>query len=391
MDLFRFWRIFWVDATTAETIKLSVQDIAADPDARVAGVEGSAESVLRWLSRVDFEWLIIFDNAGDDPRVVSGYFPGGNRGNILFTSRNQALRRYVSPEACAEVEKMEEDDAISLLLKSALLDESSEGAKQASRLIVKELCFLPLAVDQAGAAIANGLCNVGDYLQMYLEHRKELLAYPMFGGASNYGRAVYGSWDLSFEAIKARDSQAGRTAIFILQMFAFFHHENIGEEIFKAAAEAAEEACLGNGSDSDMDFLQDNIILHQVLQLDKGGNWDPLFFREGIQVLLSFSLIKKAAIGNTYSVHPLVHSWSHDRMLPEEQWIKYACSHILSSSISFQFTSEHCAFRQRLLPHIKVNLHDIQLEMPSFYNDKQYTNFALVFYEGGYWKDAEEL
>jgi hypothetical protein len=148
----------------------------------------------------------------------------------------------------------------------------SEEAKDVSKLIVKELCFLPLAVDQAGAAIANGLCNINDYLRMYSEHRKELLAYPMFGGASNYGRAVYGTWDLSFDAIKARQSQAGKTAIFILQTFAFLHHENIGEEIFKAAAESSKEPSLGNGSDSNMDFLQNNIVLHQLLQLDKGGH-----------------------------------------------------------------------------------------------------------------------
>ena len=61
--LVRFWRVFWVDATTADTIELSLRDIAADPDAQACRVERSAKSVLQWLSRVERDWLIMFDNA----------------------------------------------------------------------------------------------------------------------------------------------------------------------------------------------------------------------------------------------------------------------------------------------------------------------------------------
>ena len=37
MIMHRFWRIFWVDATNAETMELSLQDLANDPDARASG------------------------------------------------------------------------------------------------------------------------------------------------------------------------------------------------------------------------------------------------------------------------------------------------------------------------------------------------------------------
>src|SRR6202035_5347461 len=91
---------------------------------------------------------------------------------------------------------------ISLLLKAAFLDDTSE-LRQASQPIVKELCFLPLEVDQAGAAIGCGLCDMNDYLQMYSECRQTLLAHSSFEGASNYGRAVYTTWELSFLALEA--------------------------------------------------------------------------------------------------------------------------------------------------------------------------------------------
>jgi hypothetical protein len=91
------------------------------------------------------------------------------------------------------------------------------------------------------------------------------------------------------------------------------------------------------------------------------------------------------------SLHPLVHGWSHDRMLHDEEWIRHFCYHILSSSIPLKFGSEHYAFRRKLLPHIKANLNDIRLGTSSSYNDKWYTNFGLVLYEGGYWNEVEEL
>jgi len=114
-----FWRTFWVDASSAETTELSLQDIASDRDARTSGVEHSTKSVLQWLSVIDYEWLIVFDNADGNPHMLSKYIPAGNRGNILFTSRNQGVSRYVSREAFVEVDHMDEEDAISLLLNSA--------------------------------------------------------------------------------------------------------------------------------------------------------------------------------------------------------------------------------------------------------------------------------
>src|ERR1700735_2798554 len=209
--LFRFWKVFWLDATTNETIELSIRDIANDPEARASGVERSAKSVLQWLSRIEHDWLLVFDNAGGADKGVAEYIPHGNQGNILFSSRNRGLARYVLGGACIEVGDMEEEDAISLLLKSSQIDECSAHLRQAARSIVKELCCLPLAVDQAGAAIASGLCNIDDYLHGYSQHRQTLLANPRFRGASNYGRAVYGTWDLSFMAINAMGTREAKS------------------------------------------------------------------------------------------------------------------------------------------------------------------------------------
>jgi len=102
-------------------------------------------------------WLLIFDNADGSPRVVAKYMPTGNRGNILFTSRNPGVGgSNITRETSIKVEDMGEEDAISLLLKSAWLDESSPDMQKAASVVANTLCFFPLAIDQAGVAIRSG-------------------------------------------------------------------------------------------------------------------------------------------------------------------------------------------------------------------------------------------
>ena len=389
----RFWRIFWVDATSAETMELSIQDISTDPDARSLGVERTSKSVLRWLSMVQHEWLIILDNADGDPYGLAEYVPPGNHGNILFTSRNQGVDRYTPRDAAVQVDNMDEDDAISLLLHAARLDGSPTELTEAARPIVKELYYFPLAIDQAGAAIQSGLCNIYDYPRIYSGQRRILLADPNFKGASNYGCAVYATWDVSYMAIKGMANEAGDAAIVILQMFAFFHHETIGEEIFQKAAEALGDPAFNNGTWDQIGQLEDNDRLHQLLQLDKADHWDPWFFRKGIQILLSFSLIKRGMNHGTYSVHPLVHCWCRDRLSPHQQQTNALCaSALLSSSISLGSAANDYAFRRALIPHIKaISQYYAGLGVQIPYNQKLYIVFGFALNENGYWKEAEQL
>ena len=157
--LFRFWRIFWVDASTAETMELSLRDIAMDPNARTSGVQCSSKSVLQWLSNVGHDWLLVFDNVDGDHDAVAKYMPPGNCGNVLLTSRNPSLTRFVLQGARIEIGDMEEEDAFALLLKSSSMDECSMQLRQAARPIVQELCCLPLAIDRVFHRYTAGLVD----------------------------------------------------------------------------------------------------------------------------------------------------------------------------------------------------------------------------------------
>ncbi|TFK41490.1 P-loop containing nucleoside triphosphate hydrolase protein, partial [Crucibulum laeve] len=197
--------IFWVDATNEDTICTSLKGISSIPEAKNAAVDETTESVLYWITSLSEEWLLIFDNADGEPNVVERYLPSNNTGDILITSRNPNMRSLTGNKNSIELDGMDINDAIALLLKRSNLEEGiTEHIQEAAKRIVTILFCLPLAVDQAGAYITSGLCNIDDYLELYSENRKELMDHPSFKGASKYEQTVYGTWELSYKEIESR-------------------------------------------------------------------------------------------------------------------------------------------------------------------------------------------
>ena len=96
------WHVFWVDASSLESIIASLKGLSGIPTEEA----DSAESALRWISDIQEpeEWLIVFDNADQlPPDMVARFIPPGNRGNILITSRNQSMGKIIAPENVIEI------------------------------------------------------------------------------------------------------------------------------------------------------------------------------------------------------------------------------------------------------------------------------------------------
>ena len=137
-------------------------------------------------------WLIIYDGADGHYQTVEKFLPPGNGGNILITSRNVGLRRIT--ETSLKVLNMAEEEAASLLLKSASLNNRSDHDSNLARKLASELDGIPLALDQAGAYMLTSQFGIPDYLELYTTHKHELMSNPGFKGASEYDRTTYGTW-----------------------------------------------------------------------------------------------------------------------------------------------------------------------------------------------------
>ena len=108
----------------------------------------SFHSALAWISSLQSEWLLVFENADGRPEVVEKFIPFGVKGNILVTSRNKSLGHVTTYENSLEVCQMPQNEAILLLLKASHhLTGTSGHVHDLAQSIVNELCCLPLAVD----------------------------------------------------------------------------------------------------------------------------------------------------------------------------------------------------------------------------------------------------
>ena len=328
----RFERIFWIDASSRLTIEQSYKGIAAENNLGDSSKGDHTEAVRRWLSNSSQEWLLLFDNC-ESTESLYDLIPIGDRGSILYTSRDPALGRTLPRNAVSEVTEMESEDAVTLLLRAAQLEkrELDEELRQLAKPIVEILGFLPLAIDIAGASICMGRCHLDDYIDTFRNHREEMMKDCTFKGASRYNQAVYTAWDISYNALKgfakgkegSKGSQDAKAALEILSLSAFFHNEGVMEEIFKRAAESRR---LSNNPKAQYSFDYCAKI-SELLKLDADGIWDPFLFRKGLSMLLSFSLVTRDQSRRYFSMHVLVHSWARDHM-PSSARLHQLCAEI---------------------------------------------------------------
>ena len=394
-----FSHVFWIDASSIGTITQGLKGICNLPEAQSSALDGSPQSALWWISSLRENYAMIFDNADNlTPEELEQYFPSGLEGNILITSRNSGLKHLTLHESSLEVKEMEENDAISLLLKSACLDECQQHLQVEASKIVNELFYIPLAIDQAGAFIAFGDTDIRDYLDEYSQNRERLLSYPAFKGASKYNRTVYGTWELSFKEIQQRATshdcqraEAAKSAMFLMATFAFFHFEGISEEIFSYAATQAYE---DNEQRSALP-LASSIIDCKLLQLHNTGKWDNFIFKEGVRVLLSFSLIKLVSSKGIYTVHPLIHAWGRDRMSAEDRQKCHLMAYgMLACSLLEDFNGQPYQFRRILVSHLRTNIQHGAMskkEMVDMYFDDAHEKFGRLLSEQGYESEAEKF
>ena len=330
--------------------------------------------------------MLILDNADDPDLDISQYFPVGDRGTILITTRNPDCKIHATAGSY-ELGQMETEDAITLILKTTgtqnLLDKPT---REIAKSVVLTLGCLALAIDQAGAVIRKDLCSMEEYCEIYSRRRKELLSQKAVQGQGDYRYTVYTTWEISLWMIEEKGGEAARDAIELLQIFSFLHHDGISEEIFHRAWENLQK-------DTHSGWMRS----HQTSLLrQESATWDSRRIRNAVSILSSFSLISR----DTYrlvSIHPLVHAWARDRLSHSDEeriWTLTIC--MMSMSISWTFQTVDYRFRKLLLPHIDACLGiypDGIFHLRNVGKDclNMAEKFGLVYQENGRWQEALQL
>ncbi|TVY18335.1 Nephrocystin-3 [Lachnellula arida] len=352
-----FWGVFWIDASSIESIRRGFIDIvkeaAAMPDI-------TFENAKAWIENRAEKWLLIFDNA-DDPKIdYFKYLPSGEGSCILMTTRNDGCKIYGSESTGYEkFEKLEFPDAVELLLKTAEAKQNPHNSEAAERLVGDEvLAQHTLSIVHAGAFIRQGLCRLDEYATMFESQQARLLSQHPDQANSVYGD-VYATFEVSAKAIMSESKQEYKDALELLKVLAHLHREGVSEDMFTRACNEAQDPKQGwqrepENSIRIVSSWHTDRLWRFLHPLPATKELDVFSMRKAKNVLLSFSLINVHPDTYEISMHPLVHTWARDRLeveMQDDAWCTAAATLALSKA--------HLGYQEyfnNIQPHVEFNI-----------------------------------
>ena len=281
--------IFWISAATRAKLLSGYVQIAVEvqccEQAEKRSPNDVANDVIRWLSITE-RWLLIIDNL-DDIKIVDGFLPHvGGQGHTLITTRNQNCDGI--PAEGLEVDVMSAEEALSFLLLRAKMQAMGESAQHEGQKIVRELGYLPLAIEQAAAYIRMSQDILG-YLKVYEKNQAAVLSW-MPDCNRSYNFTVGTTWRLALTRLKSEFP----SAISLISLLAFLNPDEIDVEFLRAGCDGLEPELRA--------LLDDDFKLHQ-----------PLF------ALQTFSLIRIWDSGKKIGIHRLVQTVVKEELSPDRQ------------------------------------------------------------------------
>ena len=182
------------------------------------------DAALSWLNQHP-GWLMILDNVDSEKAAgaVEDLIARLSGGHLLVTSR---LSNYSNSVDLLPVQVLSETAASEFLLRR------TDGKRrrqpndhQQAEALARELDCLPLALEQAGAYIAQRRLTLENYLQQWSQQRDKLLAWndPRL---MKYPKSVFVTWQTSFD-------QLGEPARQLLQRLAWLSPAPIPEALLE--------------------------------------------------------------------------------------------------------------------------------------------------------------
>lgn len=399
-----------MNASCQETAEQAFRDFA-----RIDQLEGKFETGLHWLSAQKLPWLLIIDNANDASLDYAQYFPSGGEGFILVTTRNPDCKIHATI-GFTEFINLEESDAITLLLRSAAMDDPTDKElRKTAHPIVKALGCLPLAVIQAGASIRRNICSLSEYLDIFNAYKKVIFSDQQMQGRGSYEYTIFTTFEVSFNDIARLGTEKAIDSIEILQFIAFLHFGQVPETLFENAWKSMlnhEQGMLKAAFDRVASIFGDLVTVSTSYRgwltflaegrcprifSQAGKTWDKVRFRKAISLLRAYSLIFQNIAEGSYSMHPMVQFWARERLRPRAQklWGNMA-ARILAEGITMTTKESDVIYRRQLIAHVDscLKIDSVDSRQGLEFEDSsvgQFVKFAALYSEGGRWVEASKI
>lgn len=320
-------RVFWVSAETVDALNDGLASLAEELELLRAGPttkKQALETMHNWF-RNESDWLLVLDNA-DDVETLAPYFPRHHGGRLILTTRARNTVKWAAPIPL--VKFGQEEGTLLLLRRAGLISvhqavgEVSAAVVEAAKQLCDELDGLPLALDQAGAYLAETASTVPDYLTRYREYGLRLLDST----AEPEHASVTVTFTLALEQM-AKRSLRGPEAVQRVRLCAFLMPDAIPESILAACRFDTE------GTRED----------------EEAGDIDDI-----IAAMCSYSLASRNLENRTVTVHRLVQTVTREALSPEErrEWMVRAVQAVADGTPDFEF--EDWPLCDLLLPQWRV-------------------------------------
>ena len=383
---------------------------------------------MTWLAGLAHPWLLVIDNADDPKMEVEKYFPGGERGHILVTTRRPALKGLgnVGGGFC-ELEKLEEMEAHDLLLKHAQEKTPwDEMAQSLARRITEVLGYLPLALVCAGKAIAEGITTLADYIPWFNDSWERVRLQGRRSGrvVDEASKNVFAPYEAMLQALAQEESESAQDAVEVLKILSLLHHENISMDMMVKAAN--NPPAIENQLRQEMDekeqkepgekgmkivskpkhwrrrfkdklfqafsWYEEHILyppLPSVLRNDEQRPFSIHRLRAAMARLTQKSLIVSRRKNGTdvYSMHPLIHRWVRERpgmsLSERALWCQAAVT-MMNQCIPLPplgGEDSDMQFRRQLLPHldaVKRFQDELQLGLRKRQQERMFPSLFLL-------------
>ncbi|MFD5096572.1 FxSxx-COOH system tetratricopeptide repeat protein [Amycolatopsis thailandensis] len=249
--------VWWVTADSAPAIDEGLAELAValSPQAAQLPWEQRIEQAVNWLAGHS-GWLLVLDNLTDLAHA-SGLLERVRTGTIIVTSRRGTGWRDVST---VSLDVLEPDEAVELLertVRAEWPDAVPAGAVE----LCAELGWLPLAVEQAAAYLAQNRMTPARYLGLLARSPARMFAWT--AEAEDAERAVARVWHVTLDRLADTPLAAK-----VLRRLAWHAPERVPRALLADAADEPElSEALGRLAAYSMITLgAETIEVHRLVQ-----------------------------------------------------------------------------------------------------------------------------
>jgi tetratricopeptide (TPR) repeat protein len=301
--------VWWIPSEQLPLVRSSLAALAERlglDGVQASGIDGAMAAALDALrrGRPYDRWLLIFDNA-DQPEDFREYIPGGP-GDVLITSRNH---RWQATIDTVQVDVFTRTESQEFLRKRVPI----EIADLDTDRLADKLGDLPLALDQAGAMLAESGMPVDEYIELLDKQIMKILAE---GKSPEYPTSVTAAWTLSVNKVEQQLPQARE----LLRCCAFFGPDPIPRDVFRRSQATGTKVS---------DLMADPILLARAIRelgrfaLVNIGGGRQISVHRLIQALLRGELSEEEQDTYRRDVHTILTAAAPGNPAEDQQWWRF--------------------------------------------------------------------